>query len=156
MLSKNSRKKHKILGLKSRFDSILVPFISLHITRVNADLFVVLLQGSHVFPGLGELSLLHTFSHVPVDKGSLGVHQVELVVEPGPGLGNGGGVRQHADSPLYLGQVPTRNDGGWLVVDANLEPCWAPVYKLYRPLALDGCDSSIHVFGHHVTPVEET
>ena len=64
------------------FFSILV--FSLH--GLHPNLFIVLLQSSEVLPGLGELPLLHTFSHVPVDEGPLGVHQVELVVQPGPGL----------------------------------------------------------------------
>ena len=35
-------------------------------------------------------------------KAYLGVHQVELVIQPGPGLSDGGGVREHADSSLDL------------------------------------------------------
>jgi hypothetical protein len=31
-----------------------------------------------------------------VNEGTLGVHEIELVVESGPGLGDGGGVGQHA------------------------------------------------------------
>ena len=40
-------------------------------------------------------------------EGTLGVHQVKLVVQTGPGLGDGGGVAQHAHSTLHLGQVTT-------------------------------------------------
>ena len=56
----------------------------------------------------------------PVDESPLGVHKIELVVESGPGLGNGGGVGQHADSSGYLSEVPTRHHSWGLVVDANL------------------------------------
>ena len=35
----------------------------------------------------------------PVDKGTLGVHEVKLVVEPRPSLCDGRGVAQHADAP---------------------------------------------------------
>ena len=35
----------------------------------------------------------------PVDKGTLGVHEVKLVVEPCPRLRDRGGVAQHADAP---------------------------------------------------------
>merc|ERR1719219_2792863 len=93
---------------------------------------------------------------VPVDEGSLGVHQVELVVQPGPGLGDGGGVGEHADSSGGLGQITSRNDSWWLVVDTNLESSGTPVNKLDAPLGLDGGDGGIDVLGDHVTPVEET
>ena len=58
---------------------------------------------------------------LPVNEGSLGVHEVELVVQPGPGLGDGSGVAQHADGTLDLGQVSARNDRGRLVVDTDLK-----------------------------------
>ena len=58
---------------------------------------------------------------LPVDEGPLGIHEVELVVQSGPGLGDGSGVGQHADSALDLGQVTAGDDGGRLVVDANLK-----------------------------------
>ena len=32
-----------------------------------------------------------------MNKSPLGVHQVKLVVQPGPGLCDGGGVGEHAD-----------------------------------------------------------
>ena len=40
-----------------------------------------------------------------MDKGTLGVHEVKLVVQPGPGFTDGRGVAQHADSALDRGQV---------------------------------------------------
>ena len=41
----------------------------------------------------------------------------------------------------------------WLVVDAALEACWAPVDKLDGALGLDGGHSSIHILRHHITTV---
>ena len=87
-------------------------------------------------------------------KSTLGVHEVKLVVEPGPGLSYGGGVGQHADTPGNLGQVTPRHHGGRLVIDPHLEACRTPVNKLDRPLGLDGGNGSIDVLGHHVPPVE--
>ena len=55
-----------------------------------------------------------------MDEGSLGVHEVKLMVKSGPGLSDGGGVGQHTDSSLYLSQVTSRYSSGRLVVDANL------------------------------------
>ena len=43
----------------------LAAFVLLSLQRVDADLFVVLLESSEILPGLGELTLLHTLSDVP-------------------------------------------------------------------------------------------
>merc|ERR1712154_584531 len=121
-----------------------------------SNLFIILFQSCEILPGLGELPLLHALSDVPVDEGSLGVHQVELVVQPGPGLGDGGGVGEHADGSLDLGKVSARDDGGRLVVDADLESGGTPVHKLDGPLALDGGDGGVDILGYDVPSVEET
>ena len=68
----------------------------------------------------------------------------------------GGGVGEHADSSLHLGQVTTRDDGWRLVVDSNLEASGTPVHKLDGPLGLDGGNGSIDILGDHVTPVQKT
>ena len=52
-------------------DSVLVTTVVLAVAAVHADLLVILLQGSHVLPGLRELSLLHALPDIPVDEGSL-------------------------------------------------------------------------------------
>ena len=36
---------------------------------------------------------------LPMNECPLGVHEVELVVQPGPGLHDGGGVGETADRP---------------------------------------------------------
>merc|ERR1712226_1000382 len=132
------------------FISILL--ISLH--RIHSNLFIILLEGCKVLPGLRELSLLHSLSNVPVDKGPLGVHQVKLVVQPGPGLSDGGGVGEHADSSGNFGQVPIWHYSRRLIVDTNLEPSGTPVNKLDASLGLDSGDGSIDIFGDHITSVE--
>ena len=76
------------------------------------------------------------------------------MVKSGPGFGNSGGVAQHANGSLDLGQISAWNDGGWLVIDADLEPSWAPVNKLNGSLGLDGGDSGVDVLGHDITSVE--
>merc|ERR1711936_419880 len=139
------------------FDELILVTLSVisSLSRVKADLFVVLLKGSKIFPCLREFSLLHTLSNIPVDKGPLGVHQVKLMVKPGPGLSNGSGVAQHADCPADLGKIPSGNDGWWLVVNAHLEASRTPVDKLDAPLGLDGGNGSVHILGNDVAPVEE-
>lgn len=54
-------------------------------------------------------------------EGSLGVHEVELVVELAPGLRDGRGVAQHGGGSLHLRQVAARHHRWWLVVDAHLD-----------------------------------
>ena len=98
--------------------------------RVETDLFVILLEGSHVFAGLREFTLLHALSDIPVDKGALGVHQVKLVVQTTPSLGNSSGVGEHAHGSLNFSEVATRNNGGRLVVDAHFETGGTPINKL--------------------------
>lgn len=58
---------------------------------------------------------------LPVEEGTFGEHEVELVVKLVPGLGDGGGVAQHAHSTPHRGEVPVRRHAGCLVVDANLQ-----------------------------------
>jgi len=89
-----------------------------------------------------------------VDEGSLGVHEIELVVKSGPCLGDGGGVGQHADGTLDLGEVTSGDDGWWLVVDTDLEASWAPVDELDGSLGLDGGDGGVDVLGDNITSVE--
>ena len=85
---------------------------------------------------------------------TLGVHKVKLVVKSGPGLSDGGGVGEHADASRNLGEVTPGDNSRRLVVDADLEAGWTPVYKLNRPLGLDGCDGSIDILWDHVSSVE--
>merc|ERR1719219_2766160 len=130
----DTRSEGQIIKARSD-DLVLITLSFLTVARVEPNLLVVLLQGGHVLASLRELTLLHALANIPVDERTFGVHQVELMVQPGPSLGDGGGVREHADGTLHLGKVAARDDGGWLVVDANLESSGAPVHKLNRPLA---------------------
>ena len=102
---------------------VLVSFILLafSVSRIQANFLIILLQRSQIFTSLRELSFLHSLTHVPVDKRTLGIHQIKLVIQTGPGLRNSCGVTQHTHSTLNLGQVTTRNSCGGLVVDANLQ-----------------------------------
>ena len=122
---------------------------------VESDLFVVLLEGGHIFSGLGELAFFHSFSDVPVDKGALGVHEIELVVKSCPRLGDGGRVGEHADGAVDGRLVGAGNGGRLLVVDADLETGWAPVDELDAALGLDLRDRGVDVLGDDVTSVEQ-
>ena len=134
----------------------IVFFSLLIIAAVDANFLVVFLEGGGVLARLAELSLLHSFADVPVDEGALGVEEVELVVQTGPGLGDGGGVGEHTHCALHLCEVAAGHDGGWLVVDADLESGGAPVDELNGPFGLDGSDGSVDVLGRHVAAEEHT
>jgi len=78
-----------------------------------------------------------------VHEGTLGVHQVELVVNAREDLGDGGTVGDHAHSTHDLSQITTGNHGRGLVVDTALEPGGGPVDELDGAFSLDGGHSSV-------------
>ena len=131
-------------------------FLAFALHRVDSHLFVIFLEGSQILTSLGELALFHTLSYVPVDEGTLGVHQIKLMIKTSPSLGDGCGVTQHADGTLYLGQVTTRYHGGWLVVDADLESGGTPVDELDGTLGLDGSNGGVDILGYYITTVQHT
>ena len=103
-------------------DLVLVfSFFGFTFDGVDTDFFVILLEGGKILTGFGEFTFFHTFTNIPVDEGSLGVHKIELVVKSSPCFGNGGGVGQHADGTLDLGKITTWDNCWWLVVDTDIE-----------------------------------
>jgi len=148
--------KHVDFEIEELALELILSLILLALDTVDADLFVVLLEGSQVLSGLAELALLHTFTDIPVNEGTLGVHEIELVVKSSPSLGDGGGVAQHAHGSLDLGQVTAWHDGRGLVVDTDLETGWAPVDELDGSLGLDGGNGSVDVLGDDITSVKHT
>merc|ERR1712157_16255 len=105
--------------------------------------------------GFREFTFFHTFTDIPVDENSLGIHKIELVVKSSPSFGDSSGIGQHADSSLNLGQVTAWDGGGWLVVDTDLETGWAPVDELDGSLGLDGGNRGIDILGDNITSVQE-
>jgi len=130
--------------------SLVFRCVVLFAGSVESNFLVVLLESGDIFASLGEFALFHAFADIPVDEGSLGVHQVEFVVESGPGLGNGGGVGEHANGTLNLREIAVGNSCGWLIVDADLEASGTPVNELNRTLSLDAADSLINLLGNYV------
>jgi len=88
-----------------------------------------------------------------MDEGSLGVHKIELVVESGEDLSDGGRVGDHAHGSHNLGEITTGDDGGGLVVDTDLESGGAPIDELDGSLGLDGGDGGVDVLGDDVSSV---
>merc|ERR1711981_914005 len=132
---------------------LLLIVLTLTLGGLNSDLLVVLLEGGKILSGLGEFTFLHTFTDVPMDEGSLGVHKIELMINPGEHLSDGGGVGDHAHGSHDLGEVTSGNDSGRLVVNTALETSWAPVDELDGPLGLDGGNGGVDVLGDNVTSV---
>jgi len=90
-----------------------------------------------------------------MDESTLGVHEIELVVDSGEDLSDGGRVGDHADSAHDLGEVTTWHNSGGLVVDTALETSWAPVDELDGSLGLDGGDGSVNILGDDITSVHQ-
>jgi hypothetical protein len=56
---------------------------------VDSNFFIILFESRKIFTSLGEFTFLHTLSDVPMDEGTLGVQEIKLVIETGPGIGDG-------------------------------------------------------------------
>jgi len=68
---------HEIAGnLHLFFSSSFATFS----TRFSSNFFIVFLKSSQIFSGFREFSFLHSFSNIPMNKCSLGIHQIELLV----------------------------------------------------------------------------
>ena len=90
-----------------------------------------------------------------MDKGTLAVHEVELVRKSGPSLANGCGVGQHADGAVDRGEVAVGDVLRRLVADTNLETSRAPVNELNGALGLDLGNGGVCVLGDNVTTVQQ-
>ena len=66
---------------------------------------IILLERCEIFSRFRELSLLHTLTHVPVDEGALRVHEIELVVQTRPSLGDSSGVAKHGNASVDGGEL---------------------------------------------------
>jgi len=88
-----------------------------------------------------------------MDEGTLGVHQIEFMIDAGEHLSDRSRIRDHADCTHNLSKITTRDNSWWLVVDTTLESSWTPVNELDGTLGLDGSDSSVHILWHDVTTV---
>ena len=86
-------------------------------------------------------------------KCSLSVHQVKLMVESREDFSDGSGVADHADSSHNFGQVSSRHNCGGLIVDSDLEPCRAPIHKLYGSFGFDSRNGSIDILWYDVASV---
>merc|ERR1712172_209710 len=133
---------------------IFFSFFTLAFQRVHTDFLVILLQSSQIFTSFRELTLFHTFSNIPMNKCSLGIHQIKLVIQTGPSFSNGSCVRQHTNGAGNLSQVTPGYNGWGLVVDTNFETSGTPINKFNGALGLDGSNGSVDILGDNITSVE--
>merc|ERR1719476_365093 len=70
---------------------------------VHGNLFIILLKGGKILTSFGEFTLFHTLTHIPVNESTLGVHEIELVINTRKSLSNGSVVGNHATCSLCLG-----------------------------------------------------
>jgi hypothetical protein len=82
-------------------------------------------------------------------------HQVELVVQPGPGLADRRGVREHANGTLQLGQIASGHNRWRLVVYADFEAGRAPVNELDGPFRLYVGNCRVHLFWNHIAAKQQ-
>ena len=146
---------HPCLARKNLIFFSVVFFFAFSFGGFGTDFFVIFFQSGKIFTGFGEFTFLHTFTDVPVHKGTFGVHQIKFVVQTRKDFGNGGGVGDHADGALDFGQITSWDDSGGLVVDATFETSGAPVHELDGTFGLDGGDGGVDVFGDDITTVHE-
>ena len=57
---------------------------------------------------------------VPVNECPFCVHQIKFPIQTFPSLFDGRRVGQHTDGTLHLGEVTTRHNCGWLIIDSDL------------------------------------
>ena len=88
-----------------------------------------------------------------MNEGSLGVHQIEFVVESGEDFGNGSCVRDHAAGSHDFSEVTSGDNSGRLIVDSDLESSGAPVDELDGSLGLDGGNCGVDILGDDITSV---
>merc|ERR1711981_1488241 len=130
-------------------------FFTLSFSGLDSDFFVILLESGKIFSGLREFSFFHTFSDIPMDESSLGIHEIEFMINSGEDLSDGCGVGDHAPCSHDLGEITTWYNGWWLIVDTALETGWAPVDELDGSLGLDGGNGGVDILWYDITSVHE-
>jgi len=90
-----------------------------------------------------------------VDEGSLGLHEVELVIDPREHFCDCSRVGDHTDCSHDLGEVSSGHHCWRLLVDTAFEAGRAPVYKLDGSLGLDGSNRGIYVLRDNIASLHE-
>jgi len=109
-----------------------------------------------------------------MDKGSLGIQEIELVIKTTPCSGNSGGAGQKIVSDVLsaprhdcllgkgaqracrLGKITSGDIRRRFIADAKLEAGWAPVNKLNCLFCFDICYSTLNILGDNIPTEKET
>merc|ERR1719285_375002 len=115
---------------------------------------VVFLQESKVFSCLRKLSFLHTFTHIPMHKSSLGIHQVVLRVDPfGEHTADSNVVPNHSYILFSGGRDIFLNNSSWNFIQTYLETCGTPLDEADLVVLLEPLYGCICLFRLDVTTV---
>ena len=90
-----------------------------------------------------------------MNKSPLRIHEIKLMIKPGPSFGNGGSVAQHAHGSWNLCHIGTRYCSWRLVIDTNFETSRTPINKLNRSFVFDASNGTVDVFGYNITSVQQ-
>jgi len=90
-----------------------------------------------------------------MDESSLGIHEIEFVIDSGENFSDGSGVGDHADGSHDFSEITTWDNCWWLIVDSALETGWAPVNELNGSLGLDGGDGGVDILWDDISSVHE-
>jgi len=117
-------------------------------------LSVIHFQSSQVFSGLKEKSLVQSFSNIPVNKCSFGVHTIEFLIIFVKYINNRAVVTQKAAWPLRFTHCLIFYKMRASIVYADFEASRTPVDKTNHTFASYFCDSIDCFFWSDVSTVE--
>lgn len=93
-------------------------------------------------------------THIPLNKGILGIHRVKRVVQTISGLSNGVLLLSMHIACCIMARFP-KGTRRRLVINTNFETSEIPIHKLDATLGLDGGSGGIDIFGNHVIMVQQ-
>lgn len=91
-----------------------------------------------------------------MNEGTLGVHEVELVIQTAPCICDSGGVGEHTDGTVDVSHSSVGDLLGLLVVDSQLETSRAPLNQVEGGLGLDGSHGLSTLLGNNITTVQQS
>ena len=71
-----------------------------------------------------------------MNESTFGVHKIKFMIKSSPGLGNCGGIWEHADGSLNLSQITSWNNSRGLIVDSDLKRILKHLELAFRKLTL--------------------
>jgi hypothetical protein len=88
-----------------------------------------------------------------MNESSLGVHEIEFMIDSGEDFSDSSRVGDHADSSHDFSEITTWDNSWGLIVDSAFETSWAPVNELDGSLGFDGSNGGVNILGDNITSV---